>query len=41
MHGSQPKWDDAFPIATYCHNITPSVDDLESPFYPSAWQGPT
>ena len=21
------------PLATYCYNITPSVNDLESPFY--------
>ena len=33
MHGSQLKWDDALPLATYCYNIAPSVDDLESPFY--------
>ena len=29
MYGSQVKWDDALPLATY----TPSIDDLESPFY--------
>ena len=33
MHGSQLKWDDAMPLATYCCNIAPSVDDLELPFY--------
>ena len=33
MHGSQLEWDDALPLATYCYNIAPSVDDLESPFY--------
>ena len=33
MHGSQLELDDALPIATYCYNIAPSVDDLESPFY--------
>ena len=31
------KWDDALPLATYCYNITltitPSVDDLELPYY--------
>ena len=27
------KWDDALPLATYCYNVTPSVDDLESPYY--------
>ena len=33
MHGSQLEWDDALPLATYCYNIAPSVDDLESLFY--------
>ena len=33
MHGSQLKWDDALPLANYCYNITPSIDNLESPFY--------
>ena len=33
MHGSQLKWNDALPLATYCYNIAPSVDDAESPFY--------
>ena len=33
MYGSQLEWDDALPLATYCYNIAPSVDDLESPFY--------
>ena len=33
MHGSQLEWDDALPPVTYCHNIAPSVDDCESPFY--------
>ena len=32
-YGSQPEWDNALPLATYCYNITLSVDDLESPFY--------
>ena len=32
-YSSQLKWDDALPLATYCCNITPSVDDLESPYY--------
>ena len=32
-YGSQLKWDDAHLLATYCYNITPSVDDLESPYY--------
>ena len=34
-YDSQLEWDDALPLATYCHNIAPSVDDLESPS--SAW----
>ena len=33
MHGSQLKWHDTLPLATYCYNIAPSVDDLESTFY--------
>ena len=33
MHGSQLEWDDALPLVTYCYNIAPSVDDLESHFY--------
>ena len=33
MHGSQLKCDDALSLETYCYNIAPSVDDLESPFY--------
>ena len=32
-YGSQLEWDNALPLATYCYNITPSVDNLESPFY--------
>ena len=32
-YGSQLKWAIALPLATYCYNIPPSVDDLESPFY--------
>ena len=31
-YSSQLKWDDVHPLATYCYNITPSVDDLGSPF---------
>ena len=41
MYGSQLNWDDALPLATYCYNITPSIDDLESPFLFSPWQRPT
>ena len=33
MDGSQPEWDDALPLATYCYNIAPSVDGLKSPIY--------
>ena len=33
MHGSQLKWHDALPLAIYCYNIAPSVDELESTFY--------
>ena len=33
MHGSKLEWDDALPLATYCYNIAPSMDDLEPPFY--------
>ena len=32
-YGSQLEWDEALPLATYCYNIAPLVDDLESPFY--------
>ena len=33
MHNSTHEWDDALPLSTYCFNIAPSVNDLESPFY--------
>ena len=33
MHGSHLEWYDALPLSTFCYNIAPSVDDLESPFY--------
>ena len=32
-YSSQVKWDDALPLATNCYNVTPSVDDLQSPYY--------
>ena len=32
-YDSQLEWDDALPLATYCYNIAPSLDDLESLFY--------
>ena len=40
MHGSQLKLDDTLPLATYCYNIAPSVDDLESPFHLVHGSGP-
>ena len=33
MHGNQFEWDVALPLTTYCYNIAPSVNDLESLFY--------
>ena len=33
IYGSQLEWDDVHPLATYCYNTAPLVDDLESPFY--------
>ena len=36
MHNSQIyvlKWDDMLPLATYCYNVMPLLDDLESPYY--------
>ena len=33
IHGSQLKWGEALPLAIHCYNITPSLDNLESPFY--------
>ena len=32
-YSSQLEWDDALSLATYCYNIVPSVDGIESPFY--------
>ena len=40
MHGSQLEWDDALSLATYCYNITPSVDDFELPLYLVHDRGP-
>ena len=31
-YSSQLEWDDVLPLATYCYNIVPLVDGLESPF---------
>ena len=28
IYGSSLEQDDALPLATYCYNVTPSVDDL-------------
>ena len=28
IYGNSLEWDDALPLATYCYNVTPSVDDL-------------
>ena len=33
IYGNSLKWDDTLPLATYCYNVAPSVDDLESPYY--------
>ena len=33
MHNSTLEWDDALPLAIYCFNVAPLVNDLESPFY--------
>ena len=32
-YGSQLEWDDVLLLATYCYNIAPLVNDLESSFY--------
>ena len=32
MHGSELKYDEAFPPVIYCYNIASSFDDLKSPF---------
>ena len=33
MHNSTLEWDDTQPLAVYCFNVAPSVNDLESAFY--------
>ena len=33
IYGSSLEQDDALPLASYCYNVAPSVDDLESPYY--------
>ena len=32
IYSNSIEWNDALPLATYCYNITSSVDDLESPY---------
>ena len=39
-YSSRLEWDDALPLAAYCYNIAPLVDDLESPFYLVFWHDP-
>ena len=39
-YGNQLEWDDAQPLVTHCFNISPSVDDLQSPFYPANGRDP-
>ena len=33
IYSSSLEWDDALLLATYCYKVTPSGDDLESPYY--------
>ena len=33
MHNSTLEWDDDLPLAVYCFNVVPQVNDLESTFY--------
>ena len=33
MHNSTLEWDDTPPLAIYCFNVAPSVNELELPFY--------
>ena len=33
MYNSTLEWDNALPLATYCFNVAPLVNNLESPFY--------
>ena len=33
LSSSDAKWDNVLPFACYCFNSTPTVDDLESPFF--------
>ena len=32
-YGNSLRWDNMLPLDTYCYNVVPSVDDLESPYY--------
>ena len=33
LHNSTLEWDGALPLAIYCFNVAPSVNDLDTPFY--------
>ena len=33
MHNGTLEWDNALPLAIYCFNVAPLVNDLEPPFY--------
>ena len=33
IYGSSLEWDDVLPLATYCYNVAPSADELESSYY--------
>ena len=33
MHNSTFELDSVLPLVTYCFNVAPSVNDLESPFH--------
>ena len=33
LSSSDAKWDRILPFACYCFNLTPTADDLESPFF--------
>ena len=33
IYSSSLEWENALSLANYCYNVTPSMDDLESPYY--------
>ena len=33
LSSSDAEWDKVLPFACYCFNLTPTADDLESPFF--------